>query len=476
MSVDSRKWVALTFISIAALMVALDSATLNIALPSAQAELGFSDASRQWIYTAGLAAVGLLLLGGRFADYYGRKKVLMTGLVGVIAASLLAGTANGLLMLTSARVLYGLSAAMLAPAALSLLVVTFTDTHARGKAFAIYFGVIASGAAVGQVLSGALVEYVGWRACLLVNVPIGVLALVGAWRSLPATPSTAPTGTDFAGVLLSTTGLLALAYGTSGVFEHGWSSPFVIVPITAAVVLLAGFWRMQFRVTHPLLPPRLLLDRTRGGAYLALALVAGGVHGLSMLLSYYFQAVLDYSPLQAGTAFLPVSVCAWLGSVLAGRLTSLVAPRIVLVPALLAAAAGVLLFTRLEVGGSFLTQVLPTEILLGLGMGLIFVTAIATATRGVDGSDSGVAAAMVNTAQDGFGPIGVALLSSIAAAATASYETAGSPQSLVHGFTTAAGWAAGMIVVAALCVAFMVTAPAPTSHRAPVGSPEKSPR
>lgn len=474
MSVDGRKWVALTFISVAALMLALDSATLNIALPSAQDELGFSDSGRQWIYTAGLAAVGLLLLGGRFADYYGRKKVFIAGLVGVMAASLLAGTANGLPMLTLARVLYGLSAAMLAPAALSLLVVTFTESHTRGKAFAVYFGVIASGAAVGQVLSGALVEYVGWRACLLVNVPIGAIALVGSWRSVPASRSTAAAPTNMADVLLSTAGLFALAYGTSGIFEHGWSSPLVIAPITAAVVLLAGFWRRQSRAAHPLLPPRILLERSRGGSYLTLALVTGGVHGMTMLLSYYFQAVLDYSPLQAGSAFLPVSVCAWLGSVLAGRLTSLVAPRIVLVPALLAAAAGMLLFTRLEVGGSFLTQVLPTEILLGLGMGLFFVTAIATATRGVDGSDAGVAAALVSTAQDGFGPIGVALLSSIAAS-TVSYGTPDSAQSLVDGFTSAAGWAAGMIVVAALVVAFLVTAPAPSLRRTPEPSSEHSP-
>lgn len=471
----SRKWVALGFVSVAALMLALDSATLNIALPSAQAELGFSDASRQWLFTAGLTAVGLLLLGGRVADYFGRKRVFIAGLVGVTAASLLAGAANGLLMLTSARVLYGLSAAMLAPAALSLLVVMFTDPRERGKAFGVYFSVIASGAAVGQVLSGALVEYLGWRACLLVNVPIGVLALVGGLRCLRASPPPAAPRIDGAGVLLSTAGLLMLAYGTSGAFEHGWSSPLAIGPIAAAVALLAAFWWVQTRVAHPLLPPRILRDRDRGGCYLTLALAASGLLGLFVFLSYYFQGVLGYSPLQAGLAFLPTSVCAWLGSVLAGRLMSRAAPRTVLVPALLTAAAGVLMFTRLDVGGSFLTQVLPTEILLGLGMGVTFVTAIGTATRGVAGSDAGVAAAMVSTAQDAVGPVGIALLNSIAAASTAGYAGSGSsPQALVHGFTTAAGWAVGILLVAALLVAFLVTAPAPIPRRAPVPTATES--
>ncbi|MBT2408625.1 MULTISPECIES: MFS transporter [unclassified Streptomyces] len=466
-----RRWVALVFISLAQLMVALDATIVNIALPSAQSELGFSDANRQWVITAyTLAFAGLVLLGGRIADYVGRKRTFMVGLIGFAAASAAAGAAVNFGMLTGARALQGLFAAVLAPTVLSLLTVTFTETRERAKAFAVFGAIAGSGAAVGLLLGGVLAQYLSWRWCLYVNVPVSAVAACGGWLVLPGIRPAARQHFDVPGALLAAGGLVALVFACTEAIGQGWSSGLVIGLLVAAAVLLALFVLLQSRVEHPLLPLRIVRDRNRGGSYLSMALALAGMLGLFLFLTYYFQVVQHYSPVKTGLAFLPLMAAVQVGAGgIAGRLLPRVPPRVLVVPGLLTAAAAMALLTRLDVGSGYAAHVLPAEILLGVGMGCTFVPAISTATFGVDPRDAGIASAVVNAAQQAGGSIGTALLNTIAASATAAYLGGlphGSPPSaaaLVHGYSVAAAWGAGILATAAVLALALINAPAP--HR-----------
>ncbi|MFQ6198752.1 MFS transporter [Streptomyces sp. NPDC000405] len=477
---DPRRWWGLVVIALAQLMVVLDATIVNIALPSAQRELGMTDAHRQWVITAySLAFGGLLLLGGRIADRIGRKRTFTLGLVGFAAASALGGAAHSQGTLYAARALQGVFAAVLAPSALSLLTTTFTDLRERGKAFGIYGAIAGGGAAIGLITGGLLTEYLDWRWCLYVNVPIALIAVLGAvWLLHDHRPPPADRPSlDLPGVLLGCGGLVAVVYACSEAEPHGWSSPLVLGLLCGGVVLLAVFARWQTRARSPLLPPRVIGDRNRGGALITMALAVVGMFGMFLFMTYYLQVVLGYSPLRTGLAFLPMTGAIVLASTqLSARLMTRLPPRLLMAPGALLAATGLFLLTFLTAEPAYPSHVLPSMILVGLGMGLIFMPVVNVATSGVAPRDSGVASATVNTAQQVGGSIGTALLNTIATSVSAAYLAghAGASSAVkagvVHGFSVAIGWGAGIMLLAALVASVLVDARAPNQHawRSPV--------
>src|SRR5947208_13498444 len=283
---DERRWVALAFIALAQLMAALDATIVSIALPWAQRALGASDAERQWIITAyTLAFGGLLLVGGRIADALGRKRTFLIGLAGFALASALGGSAGTFAMLLVARAAQGAFAALLAPTALSLLAVTFTEPRERARAFALYGAIAGSGAAIGLLLGGILTQYLDWRWCLYVNVPIALVAAIGGWRVLSSGNGGHRQRFDFPGVVFATGGLVALVYGCTQAVSAGWGSGTVIGLLAASAALLIGFAVREARAAAPLLPLSIVLDRNRGGAYLAAALAIAGMFGAFLFLT-----------------------------------------------------------------------------------------------------------------------------------------------------------------------------------------------
>lgn len=466
----SGRWVALVVISVAQLMVALDATIMNIALPSAQRALGVSDADRQWVITAyTLALGGLLLLGGRIADYLGQRRAFLLGLVGFAAGSALGGAAVNLGMLVAGRAVQGAFAAILIPTALSLLAVTFTQPKERARAFAVYGAIASSGGAVGLLLGGGLTEYSSWRWCMYVNVAIGVLAAAAGLASLADAEVRGRTRFDPLGVLLVTGGLVLVVYACSQAVGKGWSATEVLILLGSAAMLLTLFVGWESRAAHPLLPLRIVWDRNRGGDCLAAGCAVVGMLGMFLLLTYYFQVVLAYSPVKAGLAFLPLTLAVAASAFgIASPLLPRVPPRMLIVPGLLVTAIGLLLLTWLEVGGGYLIRTLPAEVLLGAGLGCVITPAFSVATQGVDRRDTGVAAATVSTAQQVGGSLGVALLNTIAASATAGYlaasanHTAGTvARALVHGYTTATAWSAAILLAAAALAAVLINAHRP---------------
>ncbi|RDG36909.1 MFS transporter [Streptomyces corynorhini] len=481
---DPNRWKALVFIALAQLMVVLDATIVNIALPSAQQDLGISDGNKQWVITAyALAFGGLLLFGGRIADLWGRKRTFVTGLIGFAAASAIGGAAGGEAMLLGARALQGVFGALLAPAALSLLAVTFTSPKERAKAFGIFGAIAGGGGAVGLILGGFLTEYLDWRWTFYVNIPFAIVAALGAYFVIrePAGGRNR-SALDIPGVFLSTLGLVSLVYGFTRAESDGWGDSTTISLFAAAVILLGLFAFVESRVKAPLLPLRVVTNRNRAGVYLSLGLAIIGMFGLFLFLTYYLQVVEGYSPVKTGFAFMPMIVGMVTGSTQIGaRLMTRVPPRLLMGPGFLLAAVGMLLLTQLEIGSSYTGLILPAELLLGLGMGTAFMPAMSLATHGIEPRDAGVASAMVNTSQQVGGAIGTALLNTIAASATTSYiashaASARDPQllqlqALVAGFSSAIWWAVGILVVSAtIALTFINTGRPGTSPSASGGA------
>jgi EmrB/QacA subfamily drug resistance transporter len=420
----TQRWWILGVVGLAQLMVVLDATVVTIALPSAQHDLGFSNADRQWVVTAySLAFGGLLLLGGRLSDLVGRRRMLIIGLVGFAAASALGGAATGFTMLVIGRGLQGAFGAMLAPAALSTLTVTFTDPAERGKAFGVYGAIAGAGGAVGLLLGGLLTEYLSWRWCLYVNVVLAVIAVTGAVRLLAAYPRDPSVRIDWPGTVLVVAGLVAVVYGLSEADTKGWRAPTTLALLSAGVVLLAVFVLVERRVAHPLLPLRIILNRFRGGAYLAIGLSAIGVFGIFLFLTYYLQLTLGYSPVRSGLAFLPmIAAIVAASTTSSGVLMPRVGPRPLIPAGMLLAAGGLaILAARLGLRTSYLDWILIALLLVGAGLGLVFGCALNTATYGSGAADAGVASALVNTNQQVGGSIGTALLNTLAASALTSY-------------------------------------------------------
>ncbi|HEY2041303.1 MAG TPA: DHA2 family efflux MFS transporter permease subunit [Jatrophihabitans sp.] len=455
----ARRWLILVMIGLAQLMVALDATVVNIALPSAQADLGFSADARQWVVTAYALAFGsLLLLGGRLADLFGRKRVFLVGLAGFAIVSALGGAANSIDMLLIARAAQGIFAALLAPAALSLLTTTFTDPKERGRAFGVFGAIGGSGAALGMLLGGVLTEYLDWRWCMFVNIIFAVIAFVGASILLKHqdTPGPRPK-LDIPGTLTSTVGLFSLVYGFSNAEHYSWSSVSVWGFLIAGIALLVAFVVIQQRASHPLLPLRVLLDRNRGGAYLAIFLLTIGLFAVFLFLTFYLQQNLHFTPLQSGVAFLPMMIALMLSATTASSvLLPRFGPRWLVPVGLVLGSAALLWLSAIDTASTYTGGVLLPLIVMGVGIGLAMAPAMSVATLGNEERDAGVASAALNAAQQVGGSVGTALLSTVAASASASYLAGQTPTSqllaeaAVNSYTTAFAWASGIFIGAAV--------------------------
>ncbi len=423
---------ALVLITVAQLMVVLDSTIANIALPYIQSDLGFSDGSLTWVVTGyALAFGGLLLLGGRLADLFGRRRIFALGLVIFAVASALGGIATTEELLLGARGLQGLGAALASPAALALITTTFPAGPARNRAFGVYAAMSGAGAAVGLILGGWLTgtgldflggHIEGWRLTFLINVPIGLVAAALSPRVLPESVRTAGR-LDVPGAITGTGGLLGIVYGLSRAAGEGWSDAWTIASLAAGVALLVTFVVVESRTTNPLLPFRILADRTRAASFAAMMLMPAAMFAMFYFLSLYVQNVMGYSPLETGFAFLPFSAGIVLAAAVASRLAASVNPRFIAGTGTLLVAAALFGFSRLpydvsfpatEVTGSYVTDLLPYILLMSFGLGLTFIPLTLTAVHGVKAEDSGIGSGVLNTMQQVGGALGLATLGTVA--------------------------------------------------------------
>jgi EmrB/QacA subfamily drug resistance transporter len=459
-----KRWWILGVLSVAQLMVVLDTTVVNIALPSAQHALGFSNDQRQWIVTGYALAFGsLLLLGGRLADLFGRKRIFLTGLVGFAVASAIGGAATGFTMLVTARAVQGGFGALLAPAALSLLTTTFTDAKERSKAFGIFGAIAGGGAAIGLLLGGVLTEYLSWRWCMYVNLIFAALAFAGGSVWLRHRAEQDRPRLDIPGVLLVSSGLFSLVYGFSHADTGGWADPVTVGFLVAAVVLLVAFVLVQRRVAHPVLPLRVVLDRYRGGSLVAILMSGAGMFGVFLFLTYYLQQNLGFSAVRSGLAFLPMTASLMVASQLSSvLLTSRIGPRFLIPPGLAIGGVGLWLLTSIDMNSTYAANVLPATIVFGAGLGVVFSAALSLSTAGVSPEDAGVASAMVNTGQQVGGSVGTALLNTLASSAMASYAGSHAGRAnltelaTLHSYTTAFWWSAGILILAAVITAVVL--------------------
>jgi EmrB/QacA subfamily drug resistance transporter len=447
-----RRWLVLVVVAVAQLMVVLDSTVVNIALPSAQRALGFPNSDRQWVVTAYALAFGsLLLVGGRLGDMYSRKRVFITGLIGFAVSSAIGGAAVSFEMLVAARTLQGAFGAILAPSALGTLVSTFQDPRERGRAFGVFGSVAAGGGGVGLILGGVLTQYLSWRYTLFVNLIFAAIAVAGALAYMHTSRPANPPRMDWPGAILACAGLFLIVFGFSHAETAGWTAGLTIGSLVLGVLLLAAFVVAERFGSHPLLPLRVILDRTRGGSYVAVGLSGIAIFGIFLFLTYYLQEVKGYSPVTSGLAFLPMIGCILISSNVSSIVTlPRLGPRVLIATGMLLGAGGMTYLTRLTVTSSYAGGVLPALLILGLGFGMIFAPAINTATAGVPRQDSGVASALVNTMQQVGGSIGTSALSTIALTATTSYliahHTAPHAPAIAatHGYTVAFTVSAGI--------------------------------
>jgi EmrB/QacA subfamily drug resistance transporter len=458
------RWWVLVVLGMAQLMVMLDATVVNIALPQAQQDLGFSDGSRQWVITGYALAFGsLLLLGGRLGDLLGRRTLFVIGLAGFGAASVLGGAASSFEILVAARVAQGLFAALLAPAALALLSVTFTEPSERAKAFGVFSALGGAGGAIGLLLGGMLTEWASWRWVMYVNVAFAAPALIGALLLLAKPVITKKPKLDIPGIAVVSAALFAIVYGFAHVESTSWTDPVALGSMSIGAVLLVVFVWLESTVAHPLLPLRVVLDRTRGGSFVAVFVIGMGMFSIFLFLTYYFAASLGYSPIKTGLAFLPMVAAVVVSSTTMPSLVlPKVGPKVVVSASFLVAAAGMALLTRLELDSTYSAHIMPGMILLGLGLGGVMTTSFQGATSGLHRDDTGVASALINTGQQIGGSISTALLTTIASSATTDYLTSHKPSALaaaqagVEGYTATLAWGSGFFVVGAVIAAFLI--------------------
>jgi EmrB/QacA subfamily drug resistance transporter len=447
-----RRWLVLVVVAIAQLMVVLDATIVNIALPSAQRALGFPNSDRQWVVTAYALAFGsLLLVGGRLGDMFNRKWVFITGLIGFALASAIGGAAGSFVILVTARALQGVFGALLAPSALGTLVSTFQDPRERGRAFGVFGSVAAGGGGIGLILGGLLTQYLSWRYCLYVNLVFAAVAVAGALAYIRTGRPAVRPRMDWPGTVLACAGLFLIVFGFSHAETAGWTSALTLGSLVLGPVLLAGFAVAEQRSTHPLLPLRVIVDRTRGGSYVAVFISGIAIFGTFLFLTYYLQLIKGESPLTTGLLFLPMIGCILISSNLSSIVLLLRAgPRVLIAVGMLLGTGGMVYLTRVSVTSSYVAGVLPALVILGLGFGMIFAPAINTATTGVRRADSGVASALVNTMQQVGGSIGTSALSTIALTATASYLVAHHTSPLAPAIAATHGYTVAFTVSAAL--------------------------
>jgi EmrB/QacA subfamily drug resistance transporter len=461
----SRRWWTLATVALAQLMVVLDGTVVNIALPAAQADLGFSDGDRQWIITAySLTFASLLLLGGRLSDLWGRKRTFIIGLVGFAAASALAGAAPTFEVLVAGRALQGAFGALLAPTALAVLTTTFTIPRERARAFGIFGAIAGAGGAIGLLLGGFLTETFDWRWNLYINVLIAIVAVVGTVFFVRDVPRTGPRPRlDLLGTVLVSGALFLLVFGFSNAETEGWESPLTWGMLAASAVLLVAFVLWQRRAAHPLLPLAIVRDRNRAAAYASVLIAGAGLFGIFLFVTYYLQTTLGYSPIQTGLSFLPMIAMLVLAAQLSTNfLVPRFGPKVIVPIGMLLASAGMVYLTLLDAQSTYAADILPPLMILGFGMGLITPASMQAATLGVDREFAGVASAMVNTSQQVGGSIGTALLNTLAATAAADYLVAHTPvteavlaDAAIHSYAVAYWWSAAFFAFGAVLAAVL---------------------
>jgi EmrB/QacA subfamily drug resistance transporter len=410
-------------LSLAQLMVILDSTIVNVALPVAQRSLGFSTNDRQWVVTGYALAFGsLLLLGGRLSDLFGRRRLFIIGVAGFGLASAAGGAATGFEMLLIARIAQGAFAAMLAPAALSLLSVTFADDAAgRGRAFGIFGAVSGAGGALGLLLGGILTQAVSWRWCLLVNLVIAVIALAGALALLQSGDRPERVPLDVAGTVTAVLGLVGIVYGLGNAASKGWTGTWTLGAVIAGLVLAVVFVLVERRAAHPLLPLPVIVDRNRGAAYLSVGITGIGSFAVFLFLTYYLEDTMKFTPVETGLSFLPMIGLLVAGAVVSGALMPRTGPRPLVPAGCFLGAIGLALLTGIGPASSYGGGVLPALLVMGTGLGLVFGPAQNAATGGVTPGEAGVASAMVNIGQQVGGSVGTAVFSALAAGEITSY-------------------------------------------------------
>ena len=455
------KWFTFVLVAIAQFMVVLDTSITNVALPAIKADLHFTDSSLQWVITAyTLAFGGFLLLGGRAADYFGRRRMLLTGMMAFTLFSFLIGISSSEPMLIVLRMLQGLAAAFMSPAALSIVLTTFRDGSARNQALGYWTLVATGGAAVGLLLGGILTQYIGWRWNFFVNVPVGLLISFAIARYVPvhAKEDTA-TSLDIPGAVLVTASLVGMVYAFSQAPAWGWLSPATLGTLAGSLLLMAGFIFNESRRKHPLMPLSIFKIRNVTGANLMMAPIYAGMLGIFFVITLYIQNVLGYTPVEAGLSFLPFPIVLGFMATRAPKLVARYGFKrfLIIGPSLVIAA--MLYLSQLPVHGSYLINLLPAFILVPLGMGMTFMPVIAAATSGVPGREAGLASGLISTSQQMGGALGLAILSGVAASTAAASMHLGVTGALVHGFDRAILVAAGFMAFAVLIAITVIRQP-----------------
>jgi EmrB/QacA subfamily drug resistance transporter len=453
---DPYRWWALAAVATAQLMIGIDVTIMNIALPSAQRSLDLSGPDRQWIITVfALFYGGLLLLGGRLSDLFGRRRSLLVGLAGFAVGCVIGGAAVNPAMLLTGRALQGAFGALLTPSVVATLAASFTTPAERGRAFGIYGTVMGSSTGLGLLLGGVLTGYLDWRWCMFVNLPIAAASAAGVLYAIAPTPRATEVGLDVVGAMLAVAGLMGLVFGFSRAEVDGWAAASTVGSLVGGVLALVAFLGVQSRSTHPLLPLRVLGNRARSGSYLAVFGLAVGMFSALFLLTFHLQDVLHYSPVEAGFAFLPLTAGLMIGARLVGPFLARAQVRMMLCPGLLSLAAGLLLLGSVRIDSGYWLHLLPVFLLVGLGAGVVLIVANSTATLGT-GADTAVAGAMVMTSQQIGASLGTALFSTVAGLAAAdlvrSEPGSNAAEAAVHGLNVAGLVAGGFIAGAALVV------------------------
>jgi EmrB/QacA subfamily drug resistance transporter len=457
--------VALVIIALAQLMVVLDVAIVNVALPSIQRELHFAPTDLEWVVNAyAIAFGGLLLLGGRTGDLFGRRRMFIIGALMFTAGSIAGGLATSSSFLIAARAAQGIGAAILAPTALSLLAATFAQGPERNRAFGVYSAVSAGGGAVGLLMGGIITNYLSWRWIMFVNVPVGLLLAFAAPRVLIRGEGK-PGRLDLPGAITVTAGVSLLVYGLARVATHDWSDSVTRATLVIAVALLLTFVALESRGRHPLMPLRIFANRNRSGAYGLSLAVGAALSGMLFLLTLFLQNVLGFTPLQAGFAFLPTAIGVGFGAGLTSRLIGRVGPRLPMTTGALLLATGMFWLSAVTVHANYLSDVLGPLVVLAVGLGMAFVSTSVTAISGVQPNESGLASALLNVGRQLGGSLGIAIMGTIATTVTRNQlATARVTHAVVNSALTA-GFSTAFQVAGAIAIAGFLTALVAVRHR-----------
>jgi EmrB/QacA subfamily drug resistance transporter len=472
-SSPKRKWLALALLCTVQFMVVLDVAIVNVALPSIQRDLGFSQENLQWVISAyALLFGGFLLLGGRAADLLGRRRVFLAGLVVFSAASLLSGLAWSEGALIGSRALQGLGSAIISPAALSILTTTFAEGGERNKALGAWGAVGAFGAVAGVLLGGVLTDLLSWEWIFYVNVPVGMAAFALTPTLLAESRDARAQSFDFPGAALVTGGLVVLVYALTQANDNGWGSAETVGLIGAAAALLAAFVTWESRTRDPLMPFSIFRLRTLVGANVAGVILGTVVFSMFLMLTLYMQQVLGYSPVETGVGYLAVAGTTIVWSAVAANLVTRVGVKPVLVAGMAFLTAGLAYFTQVSLGGSYLGDLLPGFLLIAVGMGFSYVPISIAALAGVQPSEAGLASGLLNTSQQIGGALGIAALSAIATSTTDDRLAGGGAvhAALTDGFQAAFVAGAG-VALAGVLVALLIVRRRDLTEAAPDARP-----